>query len=366
MAKTKRFNSNYRKNFKGGSRKRIPKKGKRRLNKSKSTKRRYKKSKNLKINRQLIHKRLQKGGRLRELSVVFETNEDFDSIQGLWFFWVGRKKGKSLGKISSITEERGQYKVTLENIQRNDDTRAWFSKSQYFQIIPGIDRDPNKLNIRKTSKSGVGNFKLGKIVKTITQTQGYITHNLEETDSYKDFFEKFKIIHSKELDIIFRYYRLYKKGSASKGFTLIFKPTPKFRDTSLAISNFENFILSFKDILRKSLKNASVNSTKMYYLIDDTKTKKFKIQSNLVITEYNHLSEDSFLKRTNFGDEMVMFTSDTTGTQEKNYSTYKQPNPLKFFIRKESTGKITLTYNSETYTVNDTLPDDTDDYILLE
>ena len=56
MAKTKRFNSNYRKYLKSGSRKRIPKKGKRRLNKSKSTKRRYKKSKNLKINRQLRHK----------------------------------------------------------------------------------------------------------------------------------------------------------------------------------------------------------------------------------------------------------------------------------------------------------------------
>ena len=44
MAKTKRFNSNYRKYLKSGSRKNS-KKGKRRLNKSKSTKRRYKKVK---------------------------------------------------------------------------------------------------------------------------------------------------------------------------------------------------------------------------------------------------------------------------------------------------------------------------------
>nr|QDY52063.1 hypothetical protein 3_42 [Mimiviridae sp. ChoanoV1] len=138
MAKTKRFNSNYRKNFKGGSRKRIPKKGKRRLNKSKSTKRRYKKSK---INRQLRNKRLQKGGGETDIRLVFEVNKENTEIIGLWFYWkgegsIGKKaKGHSLCKIKTIDLSAGKNIVKYTIEIRREAVLDWFRKKNFFMIM---------------------------------------------------------------------------------------------------------------------------------------------------------------------------------------------------------------------------------------
>ena len=143
---------------------------------------------------------------------------------------------------------------------------------------------------------------------------------------------------------------IYKK----KGFTLRFKPTENIGTTALEQRFFNEFIESLNKITaRKITSGHSENSTKMYYLIDDTTMKKLKIQAELGLAETFEEDSES-LRFMNFNKAVELCEKDTN----KTYTIPRTGDELKL---ENTSGEIKLTYDDITYTVHKTVPEDTRD-----